>query len=169
MKNRNKIYSIILSVALVGATSCDFGDTNIDPDNPTNAPVESLLPSIMGHMAYLSGGDASRYAGVFTQHFTGAANQHFNYTQYDLFSKDVVNLWRNLYEDSRPDLDIIIQRSDDNDSPHYAGVARVLKAMWLGTTTDLFGDIPYLEANAGAANLNPDFDAQQGLYTEIQQ
>ncbi len=168
MKNRNKIYSIILSVALVVATSCDFGDINIDPDNPSDAPIESLLPSVMGHMAYLSGGDASRYAGIFTQHFTGAANQHFNFTQYDFFSKDVVNLWRNLYEDALPDLDIIIARSDANDAPHYAGVARVMKAMWLGTTTDLFGDTPYSTANQGAANLKPVFDPQDQLYTEIQ-
>ena len=168
MKNRNKILSIILSLALVGATSCDFGDTNIDPDNPTNAPIESLLPSVMGHMAYLSGGDASRYAGIFTQHFTGVANQHFNFTQYQFFNKDVVNLWRNLYEDALPDLEIIIERADANQSPHYAGVARVMKAMWLGTATDLFGDTPYNEANEGAANLAPLFDDQQALYTEIQ-
>jgi len=156
-------------MAMVGTTSCDFGDINVDPDNPSNAPIESLLPSVMGHMAYLSGGDASRYAGVFTQHFTGVANQHFNFTQYDLFSKDVVNLWRNLYEDALPDLDIIIQRSDDNESPHYAGVARVMKAVWLGTSTDLFGDVPYGQANQGAGNLSPEFDGQQGLYTEIHQ
>ena len=59
MKNRYKILTLILLVTMVGTTSCEFGDTNVDPDNPSNAPIQSLLPSIMGHMAYLSGGDAS--------------------------------------------------------------------------------------------------------------
>ena len=87
----------ILFVGLFGVTSCEFGDINLDPDNPAKAPQESLLPSAQAHMVWAFYGDASRYSGHFVQHFTGTANQHFNFSQYDFFSKDVVNLWRNIF------------------------------------------------------------------------
>lgn len=159
---------VIAGLLSIGVASCDFGETNIDPDNPVDAPQASILPSVEAHLAFALYGDASRYAGHFTQHFTGTANQHFNFSQYDFFSKDVVNLWRNLYEDAFPDINIIIEKSADDGAAHYSGIAKVLKAYWLGSTTDLFGDIPYSEANKGSSVLNPAFDLQESLYPEIQ-
>ena len=148
--------------------ACDFGSTNIDPDNPADAPQESLLPSAQAHMAFAFYGDASRYAGHFTQHFTGTANQHFNFSQYDFFSDDVVNLWRNLYEDAFPDLNLIITKSAEDGATTYGGLGKVMLAYWLGSTTDLFGNVPYSEANLGNENFSPTFDDQQALYAEIE-
>ena len=69
MKFNRFCFKYILPFLLVFVVAaCDFGDTNIDPDNPADAPQESLLPSAQAHLAFAMYGDASRYAGHFTQH-----------------------------------------------------------------------------------------------------
>ena len=46
-------------------------------------------------------------------------------------------------------------------------VATILKAYYLWTLTDRWGDIPYTDALQGAGNLSPAFDKQEDIYTHL--
>ena len=46
----------------------------------------------------------------------------------------------------------------------HSGIARVLKAYTMITLVDMFGDIPYSEANLGVANTNPKADKGVDVY-----
>jgi starch-binding outer membrane protein, SusD/RagB family len=48
----------------------------------------------------------------------------------------------------------------------YEGIAQVLEALLIGTTADIWGNIPYSEAVA--ANPTPAFDGQMAVYTAVQ-
>ena len=59
MKNIKYMYMTLIAIVMFAFSSCEsyFGDTNLDPNNPTEVPASVLLPSIEGRLAYLIGGD----------------------------------------------------------------------------------------------------------------
>ena len=75
-----------------------------------------------------------------------------------------------LYSGIMADCQKIIDRSSltGKESPHLQGMAKVLKAVALGTAVGVWGDIPYSAALQGNENLKPSFDAEESIYDAIQ-
>ena len=160
----------ILAVFTAILTSCkkDFLEVNEDPSKVSEVPPSLLLPTIQSQIAYSQGGDAARIVGVFMQNFTGASRQFTQYQIYNIAPSDVDNLWRfNLYGGALEDLHILEKLSGDKNYPEYNGISKILLAYGLGLTTDLWGDIPYSEAFLATDNLQPKFDAQQDIYSNM--
>ncbi len=172
MKNITKIALGFILISVISLTSCkEWIDTdiNVDPNNPTDVPVSLLLPSVEAEMAYtMMGNDAVRPTNIWLQYFNGWARQSLTQGRYVYKSSDVNNLWGAAYQSNLMDLKQIIDKADANNSPHYAGVAKVLTAWDLAFLTDLFGDIPYTEAFLGNDNLAPAYDTQESIYTTVQ-
>jgi hypothetical protein len=172
---KNKYFGILLTAVMIfSITGCEKWidqDINIDPNNPVDAPMSLLLPSVQTYLGFTLGGDIGRYTGVITQHYAGVARQHAGIDRYVFSEADVNNAWRfNMYTGSLMDLHILIQKSTNADapSPLYEGVGKILMAMNLGIATDLWGSIPYAEAFQGLDNLQPSFQTQEQIYIEIQ-
>ena len=47
---------------------------------------------------------------------------------------------------------LIEDKAAELNAPAYAGIAKIMTAMYLGVLTDHFGDIPYTQALQGADN-----------------
>ena len=141
-------------------------EMNIDPDKPSDVPMEYLLPSIQASMAYAIGGNtAVRTTNIWMQYFDGVDRQSLAEGRYNITSADVNDLWENLYAQPMMDCKSLISKAEDKNSPHYAGVAKVCMATCLGTLTNLFGDIPYSEAFLGnEGNLQPAYESQEDIY-----
>jgi hypothetical protein len=120
-------------------------------------------------MAYQIGGiRAVKTTNIYMQMINGVARQSAGESKYILSPTDVDDLWRRMYYQPMMDQKKIIEKATAQNSPHYAGVAKVCLALSLGTMTNLFGDMPYSEAFKGnEAVLNPVFDTQQQIYTTI--
>jgi hypothetical protein len=58
--------------------------------------------------------------------------------------------------------------ANEGNMKHYKGITNVLRALSLGMTTDLYGNIPYSDAGQGSANMQPSVETQQVLYDKIQ-
>lgn len=172
MKNITKIALGFILISVISLTSCKKWidtDINVDPNNPTDVPVSLLLPSVEAEMAYtFMGNDAVRPTNMWLQYFNGWARQSLTQGRYVYKSSDVNNLWSAAYQSNLMDLKQMIDKAEANNSPHYAGVAKVLTAWDLGFLTDLFGDIPYSEAFQGNDALQPAYDTQESIYTTIQ-
>jgi len=172
MKNITKIALGFILISVISLTSCKKWidtDINVDPNNPTDVPISLLLPSIESEMAYtMMGNDAVRPTNMWLQYFNGWARQSLTQGRYVYKSTDVNNLWSAVYQSNLMDLKQMIDKAEANNSPHYAGVAKVLTAWDLAFLTDLFGDIPYTEAFLGNDNLTPVYDSQEAIYTTIQ-
>jgi hypothetical protein len=167
------IYSlgVLLTASVTFMTSCqkDFGDVNVNPNQPSDVPVNLLLPSAEASLAYTLGGDIARYNAVFTQNVTGADRQFAAYNAYVFNEDDFNNLWNNMYADNMNDLNTIIQKGKDADGSYnaYRGIARILMAYSLSMMTDLYGDVPFREAFQGNNKLNPAYDSQEDIYQVI--
>lgn len=172
MKRNNHIVRallLLMVVAFVSSCKKDFGDVNVNPNEPTDVPVNIILPSAEASLAYTLGGDIARYNGVFDQNITGADRQFAGYNSYIFTSDDFNNLWNNMYAGNMADLNRIIEKANaaDGSFNSYRGVAKILMAYSLMTVTDLWGDVPFREAFKGNDNTTPVYDSQDEIYTQI--
>jgi hypothetical protein len=172
MKNIFKFNIVFLVILTLLITSCEKWidtDMNINPDVPSNAPMELLIPTMELSMSYQVGGTrAVKSTNIYLQYLNGVDRQSLSESHYFMTASDVDDLWRRMYYQPMMDATKIISKAELEESPHYAGVAKVCMALSLGTMTNLFGDIPYSEAFMGdEAVIAPTFDTQEEVYTSI--
>ncbi|MEP7128025.1 MAG: SusD/RagB family nutrient-binding outer membrane lipoprotein, partial [Chitinophagales bacterium] len=146
---------------------------NDNPNSPTSVIPRVLLPGAEGNLAYVQGGDISRFTSIMTQYITGASRQFVSYNDYAFSEEDFNNAWNNVYAATMSNFHSIISiNAAEGTAGHYDaydGVSRILMAYSIGMTTDVWGDIPYTEAFQGNENLTPAYDNQENIYASIQQ
>jgi len=172
MKLNKTIYiAASLSLAL-SATSCtkDFGDLNINPNQPSSPNTKFLFGSAVTGL----GGGFNGAAGLlYVQHMAEFIytneSRYFN-TQYS---------YNPIYAGPLMDLQRIIALNTDNETKNgkeildngtnanQLGHARILKAFYMLHITDRWGDVPYTEAWQGVANTKPKFDSQRSIYNDL--
>ncbi len=165
-------FLIITSLVLftVGLTSCEkYLDINTDPDRipATNPPIAQLLTNAQINQANDAGGDFWRYSGLIVQYVSGQAsqpNQTYDYGRYNITGSDQDNLWLNVYSNTLSDLELVIRNASEGGSPHYSGVAKIMKAYEYQLIVDTWGDVPYSETQQLAANRAPKYDKAEDIY-----
>ena len=163
--------NIILALSfLLFSTGCEkyVSQDDRDPNNPTNATLQTLLPVVEVSVFATHTGQMSRTSGIWAQHFTGTQFQFVEYGRYSLSENDVQNDWNTLYTSGIANANEVISKGTTEGSPYYVGVGKILKCMLLGLATDFWGDIPEKEAGLGVENLTPHYDAQQVVIANIQ-
>ena len=76
--------------------------------------------------------------------------------------------WESAYTGVLNNATSLIPLAESQQKYIQAGIARVLMAYTYGTLVDDFGDIPYSEAEHGAANTNPAADKGAAVYAAVQ-
>ena len=144
----------------------DFLDVNVNPNLPLDVPPSVLLTGVQATTGFAVGNDLGRVTGLLSQHMAGINNQPRTYDAYQLRG-NYDNQWNNeLYGGALINAQQIINRTQEN-SPVYAGYAKILKAYNFALLTDLWGDVPYSEAlkgNLPAPISQPRFDKQEDIY-----
>ncbi len=165
----NIAFLVTLTLLITGCEKWIDTDMNIDPDVPSDVPMELLVPTMELSMSYQVGGTrAVKSTNIYLQYLNGVDRQSLSESHYSMTASDVNDMWRRMYYQPMMDASRLISKAGEQDSPHYAGVARVVMAMSLGTMTNLFGDIPYSEAFEGnEAVITPVFDSQADIYASI--
>ncbi len=170
MKKNIKIsfYGALLATALVACDPGDFGDMNVDPNNPTIPVTSNLLTSAeRGIIGPISDVDPILYSQQISEKFYTEASrygtQQFSFNGY--YSGPLINL------------DEIIRLNTDEATKGTAAqngtnnnqiaAARILKAYFYWHLTDRFGPIPYSQALDGRDNFKPVYDSQEAIYTDL--
>ena len=174
MKKIIKNTGILFLMALV-LGSCNKWidpDINIDPDNPTEVTMATLMPAIQARLAFTSAGgnDMVRTQAIWLQQLDGINRQSLAEANYQLRSSDVNNLWNATYAGHMMDIKKLIDYANASEpvALHFRGAGKVLMALTLGLTTDVWNDIPYTEALQGDDDLiKPKFDTQEEIYNTI--
>jgi hypothetical protein len=158
----------VLGLMLITTFACKKTlDINADPNNPTDVPTSVLLPSAEVNLAFTLGGNGSRIAGSFIQHYGGHRGQPLQYGQYDVTSAATDNLWSSLYAGVLRDLKAIVDKSRVSGDSMYVGVSQILMAQTFSYLTDMYGDIPFTDALNGTASIAPKYDKQEVIYPAI--
>lgn len=163
-KNISKIKLFnLLVVCLVATsiTSCKkYLDINDDPNRPTEAPINGLLAATTMNTALNVFRVANAGPNYYVQYFASPNAS----SPTDIYDRvDYSGLWRSLY-DNMTDLYDMQELSIKQNSTAHLGMAKVMMAMNLSMTTNLWGNIPFSEAFKGD-NLTPKFDDAQQLHT----
>lgn len=162
---------ILTTLLLLFSASCSkFVDGyEVSPNSPETA-TPALLTTVIEVATFSHySGQFARFASIMTQQCAGTQAQYEDLANYSLLEGDNNNEWNSHYS-AITDCNILIDLAGDA-NPHYRGIAKVLKAMNLAITTDLWGDVPNTEAGnglQGEAFFNPAFDSQESVYQNIQ-
>lgn len=171
MKNIKNTIIASLFLAAFFTSSCEFGDINQDPDNLVSAPINQQLTSLTVNIGFLAGSDLNRYSSLITQQYsgqsTGAQNQTQLYESFQISGSDQNNVWSSIYATVLNDAENIIKDATASNSPHYSGVAKILKAYTYQVSVDTWGSIPFSDTQKLAANTKPKYDSDAAIYTEI--
>jgi hypothetical protein len=160
---------VVLTLVLTLSACEDYLEINDSPNNVTDAPIGQLLTSATVATGFIAGSDGHRFSAILAQQFGGQGTevaQTREYMRYQISPSDVNNLWSNYYAVILADLELVIQKSSET-SPHYAGIAKLLKAYIFSQVVDLWGDVPYTEALKFTGVQYPVYDPSSGIYTQL--
>ena len=161
MKKMKHKISISL-LMLISVCSCeDYLDINDNPNKPTAVPVELL----MAHASYRTGDNIQRAGNITSYYVQYLASPNPNGSKDIHDSQPYDETWQEIYR-VLSDLSDLENVATEQGASYYLGAAKILKAINLGLTVDLWGDVPYSEAFF-AQVFKPAFDDDEGLYNEI--
>jgi hypothetical protein len=172
MKNiYNKIASIVLASVFI-LVSCDTDlDINTDPDllSPDEVPMKSELPAALTGIAGSQGSYLALIGGFWSQFWTqsAVANQYKTIDDYTIpASASAVNgAWSSMY-DALTDVRNIKAIAETTENWNYYLIATSLEVYASQLLVDIYGSIPYSEAN-NSAILNPVFDSADMVYDQM--
>ncbi len=163
----------VLPAVLLMAGSCKKAlDINTDPNNPTSIAVSKLLTTAeqnIGISLSIGGGNRGGLAqdlGVYTHQLTQRATPD----QYGATGDDfwIGQAWNGVYLNSLNNLEDVIVHATADGNLKYAGIAKILKAYIFSEMVDVFGDVPFTEANKFKTSVKyPKFDAGKDIYPAL--
>ncbi len=162
---------IMVFSGIVAVSSCKkILDINVNPDAipASNSPIAQLLTSAQVNLGFEAGSDLFRYATLIMQQMSGEAsqpNQTYDYYTYKITPTDEGNVWSSINATTLSDLQLIINRGTS--SPYYTGIAKILKAYEYSLVVDVWGKVPYTEAQQLDANTAPHYDDDATIYPKL--
>jgi hypothetical protein len=178
-----KLKILIPLVAMLTVSCKKFLDINTDPNNPTTIEVSKLLPTTqrtLGDALSMDeqNGGLSEILAVYThQMSTREEADKYGITGVDV---NIQTAWSKLFSSSAnpgtaypvygviQNLEDIIASSTEAGNLRYAGIAKILKAYTYSIMVDVFGDLPFSEANKLKEGiLYPKFDDDAAIYESL--
>ena len=169
MKRIKYITAGVAAALMLTFSSCDeFLDVNSNPNSPTAAPIAQVMTNVTVNTGFRNGSDLHRYTSLLMQQFSGQAGptiQTREYQRYLIQPSDLNNMYNSFYAVALPDLEYIIKNSEN--SPHYSGIAKILKAYTFSQVVDIWGDVPFTEALQGTSNTTPKLTDDKEIYDAL--
>ncbi|HKV51192.1 MAG TPA: SusD/RagB family nutrient-binding outer membrane lipoprotein [Gemmatimonadaceae bacterium] len=159
----------LLPVALLAGCNDFLTGTGLttNPNSPTKAGTSQLFVGVTVTQTVLQTGDLARLYSMWMQSMAGTDRQYIPLANYvfdeDAFSGD----WSSAYTGGGLiDERTIQQQALAAGDTTYAGIAKVMEALTMGTVADVWGDVPYSQAVSSV--LEPALDPQQTVFQEVQ-
>lgn len=160
--------AILLSTIILFGCEKDFLDINEDPNNPIDVPLSQSLTYAQVSMANSLSFSSSGLTDQTSSHMH-QTTQRGNFNLYLVVGNDfnITQPWGQLYGITLTDLRQVIRNGEEQGSWHYVGVAKILKAYTYSIMVDMWGDIPFTEANLGSELPYPAFEDDKAIYTKL--
>ncbi|OXG08698.1 SusD-like starch-binding protein associating with outer membrane [Flavobacterium araucananum] len=160
---------LILTVLTVFSCQNEIDTFNENPNNPTEVTPALLLTQTEVATFNIHSGDLSRITSLLTQQIAGNDGQYLAYATYTFSETDMDNSWSTLYQNAGLTASDNIKKNGA-DNPYYSGMSKILLALNVSKATDLWNDVPLSKAFQGLTGIiQPAYDKQQDVYTQLQQ
>lgn len=159
----------LLVVGCLIISSCeDFFDINEDPNNPTEASVGLLLTSaqlaVVNSLGMGTAGLSSALSVYMHQTTRRSSIDAYEVTG-EAFS--VSQSWSNMYSIAAEDIREIVAIGTEQEAWHYVGVAQIMKAYMYSQVVDVWGDVPFDQANSTPETYTPQPDDDAAIYPQL--
>lgn len=154
---------IVFGFVLTGCNDGSLLVENTNPNATTDPSVSGLLSTTIFSTSDNVIPSAAGVTSYYVQHLASPSGSSLD----QQFESRFGGTWSSVYN-VLADTDALIEKAEQENSPYYAGIARVIQAYNLGVATDLWGAIPNEEALQGSDNLTPAYDEQEAVYASIQ-
>ncbi len=139
-----------------------FLDVNKNVNNPVSVPVSTLLTSGQQRIGSLFalGGTVGNGLGVYTHQLM----QYGGFNRYGIQASGMNGTWSTGFS-ILTNLDVLIDQATTGGQTVYAGIGKILKAYLATMMVDIWGEMPYTEANKFREGIKEaKFDKGQDIY-----
>jgi len=154
-------YIVLILISLVSCTK-DFESINTNPNEPDNLDPKLQFSYVLNRAAserYEQWRGNLIYCSIWAQQLSGAwETDRYITTTEDWLSAS----WNVTYQNLGKDLINIIDKTERGSNLN--SMTRIFKVFVFLRLTDMYGDIPYSQANRGAEFSEPVFDQQKDIY-----
>lgn len=160
---------VLLAIGTIGLGSCKkFLDVNENPNYPTTATANLLLPTVEAGISQLVGNNYQIYGNIWAEYWTQnpSSSQYRSIEQYNVTNTAFDRPWGITYRNVLQNAQTIINSTELN-SERTKGIAYILKAYTFQLTTDAYGDIPLSEALNESTFSSPKYEPQAVVYDSI--
>lgn len=164
---------VLVLAAMASACNDGLTDINQNPNGPTEVSAEFLFPQgAVASVATARGaGFDMTFTSLFAQHF--AKIQYTEEDRYDIRPESNDGWWQAFYAVALQDLHQAAKDARQRERPNLLAPALTMRSWTFGNMTDVWGDIPYSQANKGMEpgatdeKVAPKYDRQQDIYNGI--
>lgn len=162
--------SVAVAALALALSACDNGltDINENPNAPEDVGPDLLFPqgTVRAVQTIRGGGWDLHLTSLWAQHF--AKIQYVDEDFYEIRPTSNETYWNQLYAGALEDLTDAERRARRANRPNQAAPAMIMKAWTFGAMTDMWGDIPFSQANKGDSGVTaPAYDTQDAVYAGI--
>lgn len=146
------------------------GDLTKDPNNPLTATPAQYFGATQADLWHLQTSDLARLTSLWLQEIVGVQRQQFGlYNDYTVVAGDYDGVFARAYQGGGA---LDLQKADSinrifGDSIGL-GIDQTVEAWMLSVDADVWGDIPYSQADSFAIFPTPVLDPQQAVYAGLQ-
>src|SRR5450755_4080301 len=146
------------------------GNLTTDPNNPLTATPSQYFGATQSDLWHLLTSDLARLTSMWTQQMVGVQRQQFGlYEEYIVNQGDYDGVFARAYQGGGA---LDLQKADSinrifGDSIGM-GIDQTVEAWMFSVDADVWGDIPYSQADSFALFPTPALDPQQTVYHNLQ-
>lgn len=168
-----KIYFLSFIVFALFLESCkkDFlSGLAVNPNKPSVATVDQILPGVLTSSAQILNGNSSVYYQLVASwmgNFNYGGGYSFNSTAAEyLLTADAPQVWDAWYN-VLTNVDFIEKNATSPSLANYLAVAKIMKAFAFQHLVDVYNKVPYTQAFKAPGNLFPKYDDGSVIYDSL--
>jgi hypothetical protein len=169
---KNIITSIKLMAVILLVTSCsdNFGDINIDPNNPSQVSPNLILPVALNYSAFSQErnrgnntiGNLMMYNWSQSDGFSWYTDEFLYLVTPSFYQQNFDYVYANALKQYNS-----LTTLEGDQNGYYVAIGNIMKAYHYNILVDTYGDIPYSEALKRGGAPTPKYDDAQEVYTDI--
>lgn len=167
-----KAILFLFALAMVSVSCDEFLDVNENPNNPSISTPSLTLPVALENFSALNARTMTYLGNFLVVNWSTPSNWSANsiYSRYDFSADDFSNIFETSYVSIFKDLTYIESYEDPTgaiDYSYYKAISKIIKGFQYQLLVDLYGDIPYTEANLRGDNTTPKYDDAETVYKAV--
>lgn len=161
-------FALLLSCAFMCMTCTNnFDEINTNPnDNEPNEVAPELQLTFLLNRASSERFEQWRGNLIYCSNWAQQLSGDWDVDRYNTTNEDWLSAWWNTsYLNIGKDIEFLIQNTPESNNVKH--MATIFKVFFFQRLTDMYGDIPYSEANKGVLIQRPTFDRQEDIYNSF--